>query len=170
MARQRLAVAPHLSSAELKARYRQQRDAKEGRRWQALWLVSTGQSAQEAANAVGFDVSWVRAIIRRYNVRGPMGVADGHQTRPGGRAMRLTSAQQAALRAALAGDPPAGGLWSGPQVAVWIARETGQPTCPQVGWVYLRRLGHSPQVPRPQQRQVAPADERAAFKQSSPTR
>lgn len=170
MARQRLVVLPHLSSAELKARYRRQRDAKEGRRWQALWLASTGRSAQEAADAVGFDVSWVRAIIRRYNAQGPAGVVDGHRTRSGGPTPRLTPAQQAALRTALAGDPPGGGRWSGPQVAVWMTRETGRATCPQVGWVYLRRVGHTPQVPRPRHSQAAPPDEQAAFKQSSARR
>jgi transposase len=170
MARPRLTLQPHLSSAALKERYRRQRDAKEGRRWHALWLVSTGRSAQEAAAAVGFDVSWVRAIIRRYNAAGPDGVVDGHRARPGGPAPRLTPAQQDALRAALAADPPHGGLWSGPQVAQWITTRTGRPTCPQVGWRYLRRLGHTPQVPRPQHTAAAPPEERAAFKQSWPSR
>lgn len=169
MARPRLVVLPHLSGAELEERYRRRRDAKEGRRWQALWLVSAGYSAQEAAAAVGFDVSWVRAIVRRYNAHGPASVVDGHRTNPGGPPPRLTLAQQEALRAALAGEPPGGGLWSGPQVAAWMTRETGRSTCPQVGWVYLRRLGHTPQVPRPRHSQAAPAAEQAAFKQSSPT-
>lgn len=170
MARPGLVVLPHLSSAALKERYRRQRDAKEGRRWQALWLLSTGRSAREAADAVGFDVSWVRAIIRRYNAHGPASVVDGHRTRPGGPTPRLTAAQQDALRTALAGEPPGGGLWSGPRVAAWMTRETGRATCPQVGWTYLRRLGHTPQVPRPQHARAAPPEERAAFKQSSPAR
>lgn len=168
MARPRLVVLPHLSSAELQGRYRRQRDAKEGRRWQVLWLVSSGHSAQEAADVVGFDVSWVRAIVRRYNAAGPGSVVDGHRPPPGGPPLRLTLAQQEALRAALAGEPPGGGLWGGPQVAAWMTRETGRRTCPQVGWVYLRRLGHTPQVPRPRHSQAAPPEEQAAFKQSSP--
>jgi transposase len=170
MARQRLVVRSHLSNAELKARYRQQRDAKEGRRWQALWLVSTGRSAQEAAAAVGFDVSWVRAIIRRSNAQGPASVVDGHRTNPGGPPLRLPPAQQEALRTALASEPPGGGLWSGPRVAAWMTMETGRPTCPQVGWVYLRRLGHTRQVPRPRHPAAAPPEDQAAFKPSSLTR
>jgi transposase len=170
MARARLALKPHLTGDELRARYRRQRDAKEGRRWHALWLVSRGYSAREAGEAVGLDASWVRAIIRRYNAEGPGGVVDGHRARPGGPVPRLDPGQQAALRAALAGDPPGGGLWSGPEVAAWIAAETGRPARPQLGWVYLRRLGHTPQVPRPEHARAAPPEERAAFKQSSPAR
>ena len=45
MAHKRLTLAPHLRPDELKARYRQCRDAKEGRRWHALWGMSAGASA-----------------------------------------------------------------------------------------------------------------------------
>lgn len=170
MAQKRLTLAAHLRPDELKARYRRCRDAKEGRRWHALWRMSEGASAQEAAETVGFDVSWVRAIARRYNAAGPDSVADGHGARPGGPAARLTVPQQEELRAALAGEPPGGGLWSGAAVAAWMAERTGAKTWPQLGWVYLRRLGHTPQVPRPAHSQAAAPEERAAFKQSSPTR
>ena len=166
MAQKRLTLAAHLRPDELKARYRGCRDAKEGRRWHALWRLSAGASAQEAADTVGFDVSWVRAIARRYNAGGPGSVADGHRARPGGPAPRLTAAQAEELRAALAGEPPGGGLWSGAKVAAWIAARTGVATWPQLGWVYLRRLGQTPQVPRPAHSQAATPEERAAFKQS----
>ncbi len=168
MARARAALAAYLTSAELRGRYRACRDAKEGRRWHALWLVSQGRSAAEAAALVGLDASRVRQIVRRYNAEGPTSVADGHRVNPGGPAARLTAAQQDALRAALAGDPPGGGTWTGPQVATWIdatlARDT--PTWPQLGWVYLRRLGQTPQVPRPQHARAATAQEQAAWQKN----
>lgn len=168
MARARAALQPHLTTGELRARYRACREAKEGRRWQALWLVAQGHSAAEAAALVGLDASRVRQIVRRYNADGPASVADGHRANPGGPKARLTAAQRDALRAALAGDPPGGGLWTGAKVAAWIdaATEAGTPTWPQLGWVYLRRLGHTPQVPRPRHARAATPDTQAAWQKN----
>jgi len=150
MARARAVLAAHLTGEELRGRYRACRDAKEGRRWHALWLVRQGRSAAEAAALVGLAVSRVRQIVRRYNAEGPASVADGHRTNPGGPRPRLTAAQQAALRAALAAEPPDGGLWTGPQL----------------GWVYLRRLGQTPQVPRPRHARAATPEAQAAWQKN----
>jgi Homeodomain-like domain len=60
MAQAGLQLKPHLSRAALRRRYRKCKDAKEARRWHALWLMSEGASTQEAAAAVGFASSWVR--------------------------------------------------------------------------------------------------------------
>ncbi len=150
MARARAVLAAHLTGEELRGRYRACRDAKEGRRWHALWLVRQGRSAAEAAALVGLDASRVRQIVRRYNADGPASVADGHRTNPGGPRPRLTAAQQAALRAALAAEPPDGGLW----------------TWPQLGWVYLRRLGQTPQVPRPRHARAATPEAQAAWQKN----
>lgn len=168
MARARLVLAGHLTAAELRARYRACRDAKEGRRWHALWLVAAGRSAAQVAALVGLDPSRVRQIIRRYNAAGPDSVADGHHRNPGGPQMRLTAAQRDTLRAALAGEPPGGGLWTGAAVAAWIdaATEPDTPTWPQLGWVYLRRLGQTPQLPRPRHARAATAEEQAAWQKN----
>lgn len=163
-----MALTPHLTGEELRARYRACRDAKEGRRWQALWLVSQGHSAAAAAALVGLDASYVRQIVRRYNADGPASVVDGHRANPGGPRPRLTAAQQDALRAALAGAPPGGGLWTGPRVAAWIdaTLTPDAPTWPQLGWVYLRRLGQTPQMPRPQHARAATPDEQVAWQKN----
>ena len=168
MARARLVLAGHLTSEALRGRYRACRDAKEGRRWQALWLVSQGRSAAEAAALVGLDPSRVRQVVRRYNAEGPGSVADGHRANPGGPRTRLTAAQQERLRAALAADPPGGGLRTGAKVAAWIDAATapGTPTWPQLGWVDLRRLGRTPQVPRPRHARAATPDEQAAWQEN----
>lgn len=168
MARARVALVPHLTAAELRGRYRACRDRKEGRRWHALWLVSGGRSAAEVAALVGLDASYVRRLVRRYNADGPASVADGHRANPGGPRTRLTAAQQAALRAALAGEPPGGGLWTGARVAAWIdaATEPDTPTWPQLGWVYLRRLGQTPQMPRPQHARAASPEAQAAWQKN----
>jgi transposase len=168
MARARAVLLPHLTTADVRGRYRACRDAKEGRRWHALWLVAAGRSAAEAAALVGLDASYVRRLIRRYNADGPASVADGHRVNPGGPTARLTAAQRDALRAALAGEPPEGGLWTGPRVAAWIDAATGPetPTWPQLGWVYLRRLGQTPQVPRPRHARAASPEAQAAWQKN----
>ncbi len=68
----------------------------------------------------------------------------------------------------LAGAPPDGGLWTGPQVAAWIdaATEPTTPTWPQLGWVYLRRLGRTPQVPRPRHARAASPEAQLAWQKN----
>src|ERR1051326_8408673 len=148
MAQKGLQLKPHLSSKELKERYRKCQGAKEARRWQALWLISEGATTSEAAKAVGFASSWVRRFVGRYNKTGPEAIIDGHKDNPGGGKYRLTNAQQNQLLKALGKTPPDGDLWSGPKVAAWIEKKTGKKAHPQLGWEYLRRLGKSAQTPR----------------------
>lgn len=166
MAQARLQLKPHLSRAALRQRYRKCKDAKEARRWHALWLLSEGVSTQEAATAVGFASSWVRRCATRYNQVGPQGGRAGHCQRPGGGRRRLTAKREGQLGHALEREPPGGGLWSGPEVAAWIAAKTAKGPHPPLGWVYWRRLGMSGQVPRRQHPSAATAQERRAFKKN----
>ncbi|HEV7129456.1 MAG TPA: winged helix-turn-helix domain-containing protein [Ktedonobacterales bacterium] len=75
----------------------------------------------------------------------------------------LTAEQQAVLAQTLEGAGPDGGLWSGPQVAMWMSAQLGRRVWPQTGWVYLRRLGFTPHRPRPRHVK-ADADAQATFK------
>jgi len=167
MAQAGVQLKPHLNSEELKRRYRQCRAAKEARRWHALWLISEGASAEQAAKTVGLAPSWVRTVAARYNRQGPDSIIDGHRRNPGGGKKRLTMIQQQQLLKALEGRPPGGGLWSGPKVAVWIQQQTGKKAHPQLGWEYLRRLGKSAQTPRRRHTNAASETERQAYKKSS---
>jgi|SRR5215213_1919473 len=163
----RITLAAHLSSAELYERYRQCRDKKESRRWHALWLFSTGRSISEVASLVGLHRNWVRTVIKRYNADGPAGVLDRHTQHPGGRRCYLTPVDEQALRQALAEPPAEGGAWSGPKVAAWIARTTGRTHVrSQLGWVYLRKLDYTRQLPRPQHSQRATPEEQDAWKKN----
>lgn len=163
----RMTLAGHLSSAELFERYRRCPDKKESRRWHALWLFSTGRSISEVASLVGLHRNWVRTIIKRYNSDGPQGVTDRHSQRPGGRTAYLTPLLEHSLRDALEDAPAEGGAWSGPKVARWIARTTGRAHVPpQLGWVYLRKLGYTQQLPRPQHSQRATPEEQEAWKKT----
>ena len=125
MARARTGLNPYLRAPQLRERYRTCTEVKEARRWHALWLISQGQSAQEAAWTVGLCPAWVRRVVQRYNTTGPAAVRDGHDQNPGGRRPRVSEKQQQHLSQLLERPPPDGGLWSGAKVALWLEQQTG---------------------------------------------
>jgi transposase len=156
-------VADHLGVEELTARYRAARDPVERGRWQMIRLLVSGRSLREVADVTGYSARWVREVVRRYNAHGPEGLADRRHANPGA-APLLDAEGRRARDAALAEPPPEGGRWTCAKVAARIARRTGRDEIPaQRGWVYLRRTGHSPQVPRPRHARAADAAAQAAF-------
>lgn len=139
-----------------------------------VWRMSLGDSIREVAQMVGYSEKWTKEIARRYESEGVEGLGDRRHANPGARERALLDEEaQEELRAALEEPPPAmlgGGLWSGPKVARWIEQRTGlERVHVQRGFEYLRKVGMSPQVPRPSNAQGADASERKAFKKSSPS-
>lgn len=161
----RIVLVPHLTVEELHAGYKATPDAATARRWQVLWLISTGKTRDEAATLVGVSSRWATTLVARYNAEGAAGLGDGRHTNPG-KAPLLAGEQVAALAAALTVPPPDGGLWTGRKVARWIKEQTGHTTNPKRGIVYLRRLAYTPQVPRPCHVHAATAEEQAAFRKA----
>jgi transposase len=162
----RFGVADHLDLEEVTARERAARDPVERGRWQMIRLLVAGRSLREVAEVTGYSTRWVREVVRRYNADGPDGLADRRHANPGA-APLLDADGRAALEAALAEPPPGGGLWTCARVAAWIADRTGREEVPaQRGWVYLRRTGHSPQVPRPRHVRAADPAAAAAFQKA----
>jgi transposase len=157
----KIELQQHLGAAELARRYRAARDPVERTHYQIVWLLARGKTTTEVMAATGYSRSWVQEVARRYNRQGAAGLGDRRHRNPGGEAL-LDQAGRGELRAALAGEAPDGGLWSGPKVAGWIAAKLGRTVSERSGWVYLRRVGYSPQVPRPAHA-GADAAERAAF-------
>jgi transposase len=157
-----LIASPHLSVAELEQRYRHERDPVARSHWQIVWLRARGQPPAAIAEMTGYCIDWVRTIIHRYNDGGPAALGDRRHDNPGA-APLLDAAGQVALRQALAGPAPDGGLWTGPKVARWMTIRLDQRVSPQVGWTYLRKLGFTPQRPRPHHTQADP-DAQDAFK------
>ena len=170
MARARTGLKPYLSTRQLRERYRTCTEVKEVRRWHALWLISQGQSAQEAARTVGLCPAWVRRVVQRYNTDGPAAGREGHGQNPGGRRRRVRGKPQQHVSRLLERPPPDGGLWSGAQVALWLEQQTGQKAYAQLGCVYLRRLGLTPQQPRRRQGQAASREQQGACKKNSAAR
>jgi transposase len=160
-----LAVAGHLSAAELGRRYRAARGRVERGHLQVVWLRRRGRDAAEVARVMGLSGPWAAEIVRRYNEGGPDGLGDRRRGNAGAKPL-LGAADEAALRAALAEPPPDGGLWTGPKVAAWMAARLGRGVWPQRGWDYLRKLGHSPQVPRPRNAKAASPEAQAEYKKA----
>lgn len=161
-------VASHLSVAELERRYRQAHDPVERSHWHLVWLVATGRQVPEVATLVGYSSNWVRTIIRRYNADGAAGIVDRRGANPGAKPL-LTPELRAALVDVLAGPAPDGGLWTGPQVAAWMADRLDRPVGLQRGWEAMRALGFTPQRPRPSAT-TADRAAQAAFKKGGSKR
>ena len=166
----RLELLPHASTQELEHRYKKARDPVERSHLQIVWLLSEGRTTQEVCQVTGYSPGWVRKIARRYNEWGVGALGDRRHRNPGAKKRALLDEEgQAQLREALlAGPAPAsvgGGMWSGPKVARWIEQRNAlQKVHAQRGWEYLRKVGMSPQVPRPSNAKGADPSEREAFK------
>ena len=161
----RIELQPHLSTAELYERYRACRRPNEKTRWRALYLISRGTLAAEAARRVGRTSGWVTQLTQRYNERGTEAVPDQRgKSRPG--PLPRVEAVAAELDAALRSSAPDGGLWTAPKVAAWIEQRTGEPVHETTAWRAMRRLGFTLQVPRPRHARAASEREQARFKKS----
>jgi transposase len=160
-------IVDHLSVEQLEARYRAARDVTEARHTQAIWLLAQGRTFLEVAEVLAFAPRWVGELAARYNAHGPAALGD--QRRRNGRAASLlTKVVLAALAERLRTPPEDGGLWSGPKVAAWMARQLGlERVHPQRGWDALKRIEWSLQAPRPRHPRAATPEQSAAFKGGS---
>jgi transposase len=104
-----------------------------------------------------------------YREEGPAGIGDRRHGNPGA-APLLAATQQEQLRAALGGLAPDGGLWTGRKVAAWIGAAIGRSVDPARGWEWLRRLGFTPQRPRPRETRGDATAQEAFKKGGSPPR
>jgi transposase len=153
-----------LTHEEIDQRYRSCSDAAEKTRWHVLWLVTRPDqplSATAAAQLVGFTPAWGRAILKRYNARGPEGLTD--RRRDNGARFKLTPPQQAELFAALQKPPPDHGLWSGPKVAAFVQDRFGIAIVKQTGWQWLKELGFRLVVPRPRHPKAATPEQQRVW-------
>ena len=158
-----------LEPTRLEGLYRKARDPVLRTHLLMVWRMSLGDSIREVAEMVGYSEKWVREIARRYEEQGVEGLGDRRHANPGAKDRALLDEEgQAEFREALLeGSPPGGGMWNGPKVARWIEQKIGiERVHAQRGWEYLRKVGHSPQVPRPSNAQGADSEQREAFKKS----
>jgi transposase len=164
----RLRLEKHLSTEELEDRYRKARDPVLRSHYQIIWLLSLGKLTREVREVTGYSPEWIREISRRYNELGAEGLGDRRHLNPGASPL-LSHSEQRELFEALQSPPQDGGMWTSRKVAEWIEHKTGRRGLrAQRGWEYLRKLGHTPQVPRPANAE-ADASEQETFKKSSPS-
>ncbi len=145
----RVKIQTEYTAEELHERYRHAKDPVERTHWHILWLAKEGKTPQVIAEQLGYTARWVRTVIGRWNAQGEAGMRDHRHAIDVSRPL-LSAQQQEELAAALQAPPADGGLWSGPKVAQWMQQRLGRPVAAQRGWDYLRRLGYSTRVPRPE--------------------
>jgi winged helix-turn-helix protein len=159
-------IVGHRSVAELEARYRAARDVTEARHAQAIRLLAQGRTVLEAAEVPAFAPRWVTKPAARHNACGPAALGD-RRRRNGKAASLLSKEVLSALAERVKAPPEAGGLWSGPRAALWMARHLGPAQVhPQRGWEALNRIGWSIQAPRPRHPRAATPEQREAPKKT----
>lgn len=156
-----MVITSPLSVTELEARYRGAGDPVARSQWQLLWLLASGMATAEVARVTGYSVRWIQEVARRYRA-GPDAIGDRRHGNPGAPPL-LNAEQQEQLRTALAGPAPDGGVGSCRRVAAWRSQTLGRPVSEQRGWEWMRRLGFTPQRPRPRETRANP-EAQAAFK------
>ena|SRR3569832_1978528 len=161
-----ITLKSHLTADELFQRYRACRKPNEKARWRALFLISRGMLAAEAARRVGRTSGWVTQLTRRYNERGAGAVPDRQSEAKPGPPPSVDADLASELVAALRSESPDGGLWTAPKVAAWIEQRTGRSVHETTAWRAMRRLGFTLPVPRPRHRRAASEREQARFKKS----
>lgn len=159
----RIELKPHLTTQELRARYHSCQKPQEKARWHALYLISKGMIAADAARRTGRASSWITSLTRRYNRDGAASVARKQSTKPSHRA-KVDQKLSKELNTALRMPAPDGGLWTAPKVAAWITEKSGHEIHQTTAWRAMRRLGFSLQVPRPANKRRASPEEQAEFK------
>lgn len=162
-------IKDHLSLAELDGLLRSASDVTAIKHIQAIRLLAKGHTFAETADILAFVPRWVEELAQRYNALGPQTLGDGRR-KNGRKPTLLTAVVLEALSERIKTPPEDGGLWSGPKVALWLARTLGRDHVhPQRGWDALKKIGWSVQVPRPRNPQAGTVEEREAFKKSSKT-
>src|SRR4051794_9177981 len=161
-------------SSRLEALYRKATDPVLRTHLLMVWRMSLGDPIREVARMVGYSEKWAKEIARRYEYEGGgvEGLGDRRHGNPRAKERALLDEEgQVRLQEALLKEaPPGGGMWSGPKVARWIEQQTGiERVHAQRGWEYLRKVGMSPQVPRPSNARGVDAYEREAFKKVFPS-
>jgi transposase len=161
------AIASHLSSAELEARYETSADPVSKSHFHAIWLLSLGHKASEVAVLLSFSARWVRLLRKRYNEHGPDSLGDRRQGNGSAPAI-LTPEALSSLKERLKTPPGDGGLWTGPKVARWLASFHSLKTVhDQRGWDALVAIAYSIQKPRPRHPKTADEEDRAELKKTA---
>ena len=154
----RIHLQPHLSDAALDRRYWVAKELNEQIVWQIVWQIAQRRTATEFSAMTSYRAYWIGQIAKRYSEEEPSGMVNRRHTtsylarRPSCRQSCRGSC--ALLGVAAARDEPR----TGSDVAAWMAK--------RLGWSYLVRIRHSPQVLRPRHA-LADPEQQGTFKKTS---
>src|SRR4051794_4544040 len=98
----RIPFVRHRTASQIRAKYRACRHPVERPRWPAVWPLARADEPRPPAGVaavVGLSDVPVRAVLHRWNARGPDGLADGR--RGNGSEPKLSARRRDALYAAL---------------------------------------------------------------------
>jgi transposase len=162
-----ITLESHLTTEQLYKRYRACQKSNEKPRWRALYLISSGIRAAEAARSVGRTSGWISQLTARYNSDGASAVADRRgDSRKTGRVPTVTAELAVKLETALQSNAADGGVWTAKKVALWIEQQTGRKLHETSAWRVLRLLGFTLQTVRPAHQRSAAPEEQAEFKKN----
>ena len=160
-----LKIVPHLEPEELENRYRKAHDPVERSHYQSSGLLARANH-HRVMEVTGYSRGWIQQLARRYNASGPEARRPQAPQSGGHRQGAPRRRGRRELARALRERPSDGGMWNSRKVAEWIEHKTGKKASKQRGWEYLRKLGHSPKVPRPRHKD-ADGRQQEAFKKGS---
>ena len=159
----KVTLVNHHHPDELKEKYRKSKDGVESRRWHLLWKVALGWTIKKSAMFVGISYSYARKIVKQYNEEAEQAIRNlknKNRRHSGGKKPLLNEEQVEKLKKELQEKPPDGGIWTGPKVARWIAKEIGrEKVYNQRGWDYLKKCGYSWRTPRPKHKKGCPIEQ-----------
>ena len=153
-----LILKPHLSSEQLKQRYRSSSDPVERSHYQIIWLLASGKTVPEVSSITDYSTQWIYKLANRYNQSGERGLGDRRHQNQGNRPL-LDDVQLAMLWPRLQTPPPDGGLWNSRKVAEWMSEFLERPVSKQRGWEYLRGYELRLKQPRPAHVQSDPFEQ-----------
>ena len=69
-----LKLEPHLTTEELKQRYRNSCDPVERSHYQIIWLLASGKTVAEVSSITSYSTKWIYQLASRYNQSGEGGL------------------------------------------------------------------------------------------------
>ena len=168
MPRPLLPFVRHLTANQIRAAYRSCRHPVEKVRWHALWLMARTDEPRTPARVaavVGLSDVTVRAVLHRWNARGPDGVTDRRKGQRG-----RSEADRAAAGRPVRCPPGAAARWRGwaaPKVARYVNDRWQVAVSSETGWRWLRELGARHRCPAPATPARPTRQRKAAWEASS---
>lgn len=161
-----MTVVEHHTAEELQALFRQERNARRGKRIWIVWQARLGLTAPEIAKGIGLSRRSVQEWVRRYNGQGLAGL----ETRAGqGREPILSEDERQLVAQRVEAGPQAGDvcLLRGVDFQKFLETQFGKLMSLTSVYRVLHELGYEWLVPRPKHRKNDP-DAMAAFPKKFP--